>query len=137
MRLALVRAAIRGQAAFRASSLELKRGGVSYTLDTVRAVHAVHPTARLFLLIGADMLNARWHGLEELQHRCTFLVAPRTEGSRVPERQGGLALAMPRLDLSSSMIRERIRRGQSIRYLVPDAVARLIARRRLYAAKSR
>ncbi|MBI4323180.1 MAG: nicotinate (nicotinamide) nucleotide adenylyltransferase [Candidatus Omnitrophica bacterium] len=157
-RLALVRLAIRGHPAFRASDVELRLGGVSYTLRTVRLLRARHPHANLFLIVGSDMLQVPWYGMAELRRLCTFVVAPRpttrplrpfdaprhaaglaqgrperakrVEGRRLP---GMRTITIPQVEISSSMIRARIRRGRSIRYLVPDAVRQAILRRRLYA----
>ena len=131
-RLALIRLAIRGHPSFKASDLELKLGGISYTLRTIRLIRARQPKARLFLLVGSDMLQVSWYGLSELSRLCTFVVAQRSgdiQSRRIPRMR---RLVMPQVDISSSLIRARIRRGQSIRYLVPDAVARAIAHRRLY-----
>ena len=130
-RLALIRLGIRGHPAFRVSEVELRRGGVSYTIDTVRYLHKRYRTAKLFLIVGSDTLGIRWYGLEELRRLCTFVVADRG-ATRRAQRPGSVPLAMPRLELSSSMVRARVRRGQSIRYLVPDPVARYIVQHRLY-----
>ena len=131
-RLALVRLAIRGHPSFRASDLELELGGISYTIRTVRFLHARYPRARLFLIVGSEMLQVPWVGLPELRRLCTFVVAPRAGRDRLRRLPRMQRLVMPQMAISSSMIRARIRRGQSIRYLVPDAVARSIIRRRLY-----
>ena len=136
-RLAMVRVAIRGHAAFRACDVELSRGGISYTLDTVNELQRRHPRHRWFLLVGSDMLKVRWYGLEELARRATFVVATRPESCamspescvRFPRMR---RLAMPRLDLSSSMIRSALRRRTSVRYLVPEAVRGYLLRHRLY-----
>lgn len=132
-RLAMVRLAVRGHRAFRACDLEVRRGGVSYTIETIRLLQARHPRARLFLIVGSDMLAVTWYRMRELQRRCTFVAADRPSSAR--RRALGLRvrrLAMPQLTLSSSMIRARAREGRSVRYLVPSAVANYIARHRLY-----
>jgi nicotinate-nucleotide adenylyltransferase len=131
-RLAMVRLAVRGHAAFRACDVEVARGGISYTLETVRALQQRHPRSVWFLIVGADMLKVRWYGLPELARRCTFLVAGRA-GADVRERFPRMRrLTMPTLDISSSMIRTALRRGRSVRYLVPEAVDRYLRRHRLY-----
>ena len=131
-RLAMIRLAVRGHAAFRASDLELRLGGTSYTVRTMRAIRERHPRAALFFLAGADVLRVRWYRFEELRRLCTFLVAARsgTRASRLPA--GMRPIVMPTVDISSSLIRERVRRGRSIRYLVPPAVEAYIRRHRLY-----
>jgi len=154
VRLRLIRLAIRGHPAFRASDLELKLGGLSYTIRTVRLLRERFPKATLFLIVGSEMLTLPWYGLKELGRLCTFVVADRgstslattlskrraskgrrVDGSPRPRARSipkGHRLSMPHIDISSSMIRARIRRGLSIRYLVADPVARYIARHRLY-----
>ncbi len=137
VRLAMVRLAIRGQRAFRASDIELRLGGISYTLRTAQTIHREHPRATLFLIVGADMLRVRWFGMDELRRLCTFLVAGRPSGpsaAKVPARR---RIAMPSLEISSSQLRERVRTRQSIRYLVPEPVERYIARHRLYRAATK
>lgn len=136
-RLALIRLAIRGHSAFRASDLELRLGGVSYTVRTMREIRRRYPRAKLFCLVGSDMLTVPWYGLDELRRLCTFVAAKRPidagRDRRFPVMQW---VSMPGLEISSSMIRARLQRGQSIRYLVPDAVARCISRHRLYQRAS-
>ena len=130
-RLALIRLAIAGHPAFRASDLELKRGGVSYTIDTVLEIKRRHPAAQLVLIVGSDLLRVRWYRLEELARLCTFAVAERPTAAllrrRFPRMQ---RLAMLTIGISSSAIRARLRHGRSIRYLVPDAVAAALQRHR-------
>lgn len=131
-RLAMIRLAIRGHPAFRASALELSRRGPSYTIDTVRALRRRWPKARLFLLIGQDMLGVRWRSWDELKRLCTVAAARRPH-ARPPRRERGLVwLAMPQVDIASSEIRRRLRAGRSIGHLVPPAVERYLRRHRFY-----
>ena len=131
-RLRLIRLATQGHPAFQASDLELKQGGVSYTIRTIRALKARDPKTQLFFIIGSDMLEVPWRRFGELRRLCTFVVAARTAEATGRRRPGIRRIVMPRVDISSSSIRERVRRGRSIRYLVPEPVARAIARGRLY-----
>lgn len=130
-RLALIRLAIRAHPCFRASDLELRLGGVSYTIRTVQALKALHPRARLFFIIGSDMLKVPWYRFETLRRLCIFVVAGRP-GAAVRRHSGIRRIVMPQVEISSSMIRQRLRRGQSIRYLVPDAVLHSLVRHRVY-----
>ncbi len=132
VRLAMIRQAIRGQPAFAASDLELRRSDVSYSIETVRLLHRRFQDARLFLLIGADMLAVRWVAWKEIKRLCTVAVV-RRPGAAPRRREAGVTwLAMPQIDISSSDIRRRLRAGRSIRYLVPPAVERYIRQHRLY-----
>ena len=132
-RLAMVRLAVRGHPAFHASDLELRRGGTSYTIDTMHAIRRRYPRAKLFVIVGSDMVGIRWYRMRELQRLCTFVVAQRPSAPRRPVMlTGATRISMPALEISSSAIRDRVRRGQSVRYLVPEAVRRYLLRHRLY-----
>jgi len=121
--------AIKSNPAFRACDVELRLGGVSYTIRTVRCLRERFPRHRWFLIVGSDLFAVPWVEFSELCRLCTFVAAERRAGVR-PRRVPGIRwLTMPRVDISSSMVRERMRRGQSLRYLVPDAVAGYLARR--------
>jgi len=142
-RLAMTRLAVRGQPAFRVSSVEARRDGPSFTVDTLRQVRDRYPGARRFLLIGADSLAdlGHWRDPREIVRLATLVVAVRP-GERAP--RGKLVfgrrpvwLDNPGLEVSSSTIRARARAGGSLRYLVPDAVARYIDRHRLYRRSRR
>lgn len=136
-RLAMVRLAVRGNPAFRASDLELRLGGISYTLRTVQELTRREPSATWFVVVGSDMLAVRWRGLEEIARRCAFVVGERPSigaRRRFPRMR---RIEIPQLAISSSMIRQRIRRRHSIRYLAPEAVAAYIRQHRLYQRRTR
>ena len=131
-RLKMVRLATQGHPAFRVETMELRRGGVSYTLETIQAIQKRSPRARLYLIIGSEMLQVPWYGWQQITRDCRVLVAPRVSGRIASRTRRLTTLAMPQLDISSSLIRQRVRQGRSIRFLVPDAVARYIEQHRLY-----
>ena len=139
-RLAMTRLATRGNAAFRVSALECRRPGPSYTVDTVHALARSHPGARLHLLMGADTWAtfASWREPDAIARAAAIVVAlrPGTARGARPLAAGRRVtwLANPGLDVSSSALRARAARGRSLRYLVPDPVARYIARHRLYGS---
>lgn len=137
-RVALVRAAVRGHDAFEVSTVETRRRGPSYTADTLRQLRERHPGARLFLLIGADSLAdfENWREPDAIAAIATLAVALRPGAPRPAVRHARRVewLDNPGLEVSSSAVRARVRAGRSVRYLVPDAVARLIERRGLYRA---
>ncbi len=137
-RVAMTRRAVRGNAGFGVSTIEVRRRGPSYTVDTLRALSRRHPGAALFLLVGEDSLREfhTWHAPEEILRIAKLVVAGRP-GARarrglVP-RARIVRLGNPVLDVSSSTLRRRARSGRSVRYFVPDAVARYITAHRLYA----
>lgn len=123
----MVRLAVGDHSLLRADGSELEREGPSYTVDTLRALRARLPGAELVLLLGADAAAElpRWREAGAIPGLARVEVFAR-------EGAGGGATAVPRLDISSTEIRERVRRGRSIRYWVPDAVAEYIAAHRLY-----
>lgn len=135
-RMAMVEAAIRDQPAFVASDIEVQRTGVSFTIETVAALHQQLPMAKLFLLIGQDMLGVEWKGWPELKTMCTVVAAKRPGAKSGTKAKGVAWLPMPLLGISSSEIRSRVAAGRSIKYLVPTAVERLIRDRGWYARGS-
>jgi len=143
-RIALCQAAVGDDPRFDVSRIEADVPGRSYTVDTLRRLHESSPEDELTFIVGGDMAHAlpTWHEPEAVLALATLGVAER-EGVRrndIAERLSGLAGAdrirffdMPRLDISSSMIRRRVAHGHPIRYLVPDAVASYVAEQGLYA----
>jgi nicotinate-nucleotide adenylyltransferase len=139
-RVTMTRLAVRGNRAFAVSALEVRRTGPSYTVDTLRALQRAHPRAALYLLIGEDSLGEfhSWHAPDEILRLARLAVAGRP-GARAARTRPRTApgrivwLRNPGLQVSSSGIRARARAGRSVRYFVPDAVARYIAARGLYA----
>ena len=136
IRLALIHLAIQDHPAFLTSDLELRRGGISYTIDTVRALRRRWPRARFFLMIGHDMLHATWKDWATLRRWCTVVVAQRPRIGGRTRAQGYRQIIMPLIDVSSSEIRQRLRQGRSIRYRVPRAVERYLRQHRLYRVRA-
>jgi nicotinate-nucleotide adenylyltransferase len=131
---------------FAVSRLELDRGGPSYTVDTLRTIHAGSPGDDLTFIVGGDVAQGlpSWREPEAILELATVAVAER-EGIRrqdIVERVSALPGAgrlvffdFPRMDISSSSVRRRVREGRPIRYLVPDDVARVIGARGYYRPK--
>jgi nicotinate-nucleotide adenylyltransferase len=122
-----LRLALAGQTRFSVETLEVERGGVSYSIETVRALQSRFPEARLFWLIGADHVVKLplWREAEALARSVEFVVIPRPgeAPATLPEPYRLHQLTGWPLKVSASEIRERVRRGQTIRHLVPEAVA--------------
>ncbi|HET6448270.1 MAG TPA: nicotinate-nucleotide adenylyltransferase [Conexibacter sp.] len=143
----LCRLAVAGDERFDVSRLELDRAGRSYTVDTLKALHETSPQDDLTFIVGGDMARSlpTWREPEAVLELATLAVAERA-GSEREEIRGELrALGtaaeehvrffdMPRIDVSSSLVRERVATGRPIRYLVPDAVATAIERNGWYRA---
>ncbi|HEY5342699.1 MAG TPA: nicotinate-nucleotide adenylyltransferase [Solirubrobacteraceae bacterium] len=146
-RLEMCRLAVGGeeQEGLEACGLEVERGGPSYTVDTLRAIKQSDPEAELTFILGADMARTlpAWREPRALVELSRLAVAEREDTSRA-EVLGALAplsarvrfLAMPTLDVSSSMVRERVRHGEPIAGLVAPEVAEYIAEHRLYRTAS-
>ena len=131
-RLRLVQLAIRDHPGFAASEIEVQRRGPSYTIDTVELIRQQLPDAKLFLIVGVDMLTVPWRAWSELKRLCT-VVAARRPGRRAPRGARGITwLTMPQVDIASSDIRARLREQRSIRYLVPPVVERYLKQHHLY-----
>lgn len=140
VRLEMVRGAIAGDPRFDADDLELRRTGPSYTVETLRELRAREPRAELFFLTGADNLAdlPRWREPDEIARLATLAVVSRAgESLPVGGPYPAIAVTVTRLDVSSTEIRRRVAAGQSIRYLVPEAVRAIVARERLYGGRSR
>ncbi len=125
-RLQMVRLAIRGNPIFAASDIELRRGGISYTVDTLQTIKQLYPQAQLYLLVGQDMLGVRWRSWAIIRRLAKVAVAARPGAHTKNERV--IALGMPLVGIASSDIRDRLWRGLSIRYQVPAAVEHAIAK---------
>ena len=135
-RLRLLRLALAGDAAVEVDDQEIRRGGVSYTIDTVRDYKKNFPGAELFYLIGADQAGqlSLWREAPELARLVEFVVIPRP-GETVPQLAApfrGRALRGFPLGVSSSEIRARCRAGLAITHLTPRAVAEAIKNNQLY-----
>jgi nicotinate-nucleotide adenylyltransferase len=136
-RLRMVELAIAGQRRFAADDLEIRRGGKSYSVDTLVELRRRYPGAEFHFIIGADSLSElhRWKDARRLVKLCRFIAAARPGFEPKPARLPGLRYRLLRAHpcaIASRDIRRRLARGQSIRYLVPDAVVGYIRRHKLY-----
>jgi len=135
-RLRLLRLALAGQARFEIDGQEVRQGGVSYTIDTVRDYARRFPSAQLYYLIGSDhvRLLPQWRESAELARRLEFVIIPRPGEvpAELPAGFRGQVLSGFPLGVSSSQIRARIQAGLPIDLLVPPAVAEAVANNRLY-----
>jgi len=139
--------AVAADARFALSRIEVDREGSSYMADTLRLIGERSPADELVLILGADQAAAlpEWHEPEVVLDLATVAVASREgmEREAVLRRLEPLAghertvfFNMPRLDISSSMVRERAAAGRPIRYLVPDKVANYIGAKSLYGSST-
>jgi nicotinate-nucleotide adenylyltransferase len=144
-RFAWTQEAIAANPCFEMSRVELDRSGPSYAYDTLREMQQLHPGAELFYIVGADSINAilTWHRAEELFDLCRFVAASRPgydldiARNILSERQRErvIFLNVPGLHIASRELRERVAGGLPIRYLVPEAVERIVRERGIYLPK--
>ena len=160
-RLAMVERAIADHPAFRLCALEIERGGTSYSVDTLEAFADIEPGADLHFVVGIDAFREiqTWKEVARLFELSSFVVTDRPPDvversiEHLPvaareafcydpdtlsyrHRSGTRLRFLPitGIDISATAVRERVRRGQSIRYLVPPEVERYIRERKLYAS---
>jgi nicotinate-nucleotide adenylyltransferase len=135
-RLRLLRLALAGKTWCEIDEQELQRGGVSYTINTLRDYHQRFPEAKLFYLIGGDHVQKLpfWRDAEELARLAEFVVVPRPGQAEIPFPKPfhGRALKGFPLGVSSSQIRARVKVGEPIDHLVPATVAEAIRSLGLY-----
>jgi nicotinate-nucleotide adenylyltransferase len=138
-RLRMVRLAVEDNPAFEVSEMELKRGGTSYTIETIRQLKAENgPDVDLFFLMGGDSLVeiTAWKDYRSLLRECTVVAFPRPgqDLSRVdPEILEQIrGVRTPEIDVASRDVRERVRQGKSVKYLIPSAVEKYILTHGLY-----
>lgn len=130
----MVAAAIAGEPRFALETIELQRVGPSYTVDTLRALRVREPNTEFALVIGADAARdlPLWHEAEALPGLATIVVMSRP-GVTLPSTSWPMrVVAVPAIEISATAIRARVAAGQSIRYWVPDPVARIIHDAELY-----
>lgn len=146
-RLNMLNLAVESDVRFSVSDLELQRGGVSYTIDTVRELNSIYPDARIVLIVGSDTLVDlhNWYKVDELLGLCevaTFLRPGESDLRQIAKKVALGELHKQRLlenlidthliEISSSEIRMRIAEGLGIRYLVPPEVEMYIYEHGLY-----
>ncbi len=137
-RLAMLREGVKANRFFRVSDMEIERGGVSYTVDTLRAMREENAKDEFFLLIGADNLREfrSWKDPAEIVTMAKLVVMNRPGFAAAAEDpslpKDVIQCPVPSVDISATEIRRRVRKGLSISYLVPPSVSRYIGRHRLY-----
>lgn len=144
-RLKMVELSIGKEKNFSASTIEIDREGDTYTYETLRELKKSYPDEELYFIVGADSLFSfeRWVHPEMILQNCILLAAARNgvkmeeldqKRNALMEQFGGeiRLFDFPAIDVSSSMIRNRIAEGKSIRYLVTDQVCEYISERGFY-----
>ena len=135
LRLAMLRAAIKGEPKFAVDDCELRRPAPSYTIDTVQEIRRCNSDTAIYCLIGEDNVDrlAKWHRFTELEKMVYFVVLDRTG----QKSTCSYPVIDRKIDISATEIRSRVASGRSIRYLVPPAVEEIIRREKLYLEQSK
>jgi nicotinate-nucleotide adenylyltransferase len=144
-RLQMVEIAIQGHSAFRTTDIELRRKGISYTIDTVRHLVDLFPNHSFYFIIGADMVHflPKWFEIEEIIKHVRFIGLSRHGFSLDDLDKQQISdsvlnavhfIPMPLVEISSTLIRESCRRDKSIRFLLPERVRQFIKENHLYGS---
>lgn len=135
-RLAMVKAAINGNEHFSIHTIELEREGKSFTIDTMSELKKQYSDLEFYFIIGADMVEylPKWYKIDELIELVQFVGVKRPD-YQLQTNYPVIMLNIPELNISSTLIRERLIANRSIKYLVPDQVIEVIKERQLYGTK--
>lgn len=134
----MVHSAISEDYHFKVSDVEFQMPRPSYTIDTLTVLSEKHPTKEFSLIIGEDNLDgfSKWKNHDKILEYYHLIVYPRPgakKGSTFLSHPNVHYMEAPEIDISATFIRDLIRKGQSIKYLVPDSVIELIKTRKLFS----
>jgi nicotinate-nucleotide adenylyltransferase len=145
IRLEMVKKAIEGNCYFEFSDIEVKRKGFTYAIDTLKELQKIYPEAQFYYIVGSDVVFdiLTWKAYEEVFKICKFIVVLRSEHNiqdlnqrikYLKDTYGALILInkMPGIEISSTWVRDTIKKGLSVKYFVPDCVGKFIIENRLY-----
>jgi nicotinate-nucleotide adenylyltransferase len=132
-RLQMLKLAVQGNTHFKIEKIELQRTGPSFTVDTMKILNERYTNHQFFFIIGADMIEylPKWHKIDELINLVQFVGVERPKYSH-QTNYPIIYVDVPAFDVSSSVIRERLKKGQTVRYLLPDPVIHFIGEKHLY-----
>lgn len=135
-RLNMLELATKDHSRYKIETIELKREGKSYTYTTMSLLRQLEPDNTFSFIIGGDMIDylPKWYKIEELMKLVQFIgvARPNYKGkTNYPVQM----IDIPTIDISSSMIREKIARGHSVKYLLTDSVIKYIEENRLYGTR--
>ena len=132
-RVKMVKLAIEDNKAFEIHDLEIKRGGVSYSYDTILDLKKKYPHDEFYLILGSDLAGHfhTWKNYKEIA-REVRIVAAKRRAFPFREEERMISVDIIQIDISSSLIRDRIRKGMSVKYLVPPGVEKYMKENNLY-----
>lgn len=134
-RVNMLEKAISDHAQFKVEKIELERSGPSYTYDTMELLHQKNDGTEFYFIIGADMVEylPKWYKIDDLLKLVTFVGVQRPEHV-LQTSYPVIYLDIPEFAVSSSLIRERVKNGNTIHYLTPDSVIQYIKEHQLYGS---
>lgn len=134
-RLKMLELAIEGHPKFSLETIELERQGRSFTYDTINDLKQIHPGVDFYFIIGGDMVEylPNWYRIDELINLVQFVGTNRPH-FRLETTYPIQYVQVPQVDISSTLIRNRIKAGKSVKYLLPDKVIRYIEENMLYGS---
>lgn len=132
-RVEMTQLAIKSNPHFQVSTIEMERSGVSYTYDTINELHRKYPDTSFYFIIGGDMVEylPKWHRIDELMELVTF-VGVKRQGHQLRSTYPVEKVDIPLFEVSSTLIRDRIRYGGSTKYLLPEGVEPYVKEHNLY-----
>lgn len=137
-RLRMTQLALEGNSSFSASDIELKRKGLSYTVDTLKELKNLHPNSQIYFLTGSDVVDelGTWKDPRRLYGLAKVVIATRPGFDKFDRRnrfaRKSIVVPITGIDVSSSEIRRRVKKDKSIKYLVPSRVEDYIKKKKLY-----
>ncbi|MGY0694317.1 nicotinate-nucleotide adenylyltransferase [Virgibacillus sp. FSP13] len=135
-RVAMVNRAIANNKDFQVNTIEIDRLGKSYTFDTMNLLNDTYPDITFYFIIGADMVEylPKWDRIDELMDIVKF-VGVKRKGYQLHTNYSIIELDIPMIDVSSTLIRDRLKSNQSVKYLLPEKVETFIKEKQLYGNK--
>lgn len=129
--------AIESNPYFKLNTIEIERSGKSYTIDTIKSLHSLHPDCDFYFIIGADMVEylPNWDRIEELVQLVQFVGVKRS-GFLLESPYDILTVDIPFVDVSSTQLRKWLMENRSVKYIVPEKVDAYIKGERLYGYQS-
>jgi nicotinate-nucleotide adenylyltransferase len=137
-RFEMTKLALKGNPYFSVTDIELKREGLSYTVETLRELKELYKNSEIYFLTGSDVLNeiTTWKDPEEIYKLAKIVIGIRPGFDKFdPENhfaRKSTIVNITGVDISSTQIREKVKKGESIKYLVPLKVEEYIKKKNLY-----
>lgn len=132
-RIAMLEKALQSTTGFRIHTIEMDRAGKSYTINTIQTLKAIHPDTTFYFIIGADMVEylPKWHRIDELVELIPFVGVKRPNYS-VETNYPIIEVEVPQMDISSTNIKERIKKREPYQFFISTSVYQYIKKERLY-----